>query len=125
MSNPMIQLADLFDKLADEMERAPVEEPKTAAVPAATAAPAAPSKATKLSELVKSATGEDLPNDVAERIAKDDGLFAHVAKLAEHGARPTPMGAAVEKTGADAPMTKQAKLQSAWDRWNESVLNHR
>ena len=86
MSNPMIQLADLFDKLADEMEREPPAPP--VAAPVEKKASATPTRATQLSELVKSATGEVLPEDVAERIAKDDGLFEHVAKIAEHGARP-------------------------------------
>ena len=63
------ELAALFDKLADEWDL------KTATVathaPAkVAAAPAPESEAHKLAELVESATGSRLPDELAERIAR-------------------------------------------------------
>jgi hypothetical protein len=121
--NPMLDLADLFDKIADEMTReaAPVAAPAPSEPKVAAELP----KAAQLNSLVKSATGQELPAEVARRISNDPELYNHVTKLAEYGARPTPLGDAVEPSRPAAPMSKQARLQTAWERWNESVLGYK
>jgi|GEM_PF-5883234 len=122
--NPLNELADLFDKLADEWEREPVAQAAAApAVKVASNEDRYETPASKLAELVHSATGETLPSDLAERIASDSALLEHVTKLAESGARPNSLGEAVVKEGSAYPVTRQEKIASAWDRWNNSVRN--
>lgn len=119
------ELADVLDKLAAQVDReAATPAPAPAKVAAAPSAPER-SRAEKLSELVQSATGQEMPSDVAERIASDASLFEHVTKLAEYGARPSAMGEAVTKEGSAEPTTKREKIASAWANWNASVLNDR
>lgn len=119
-----IEFADLLDKLALEVESQPVAAPPATPVVKTAAANAAPSKAMKLAELVQSTTGEEMPSDVAERIASDETLLEHVTKLAESGARPNSLGDAVTREGTAAPTTQREKTAAAWTRWNNSVLNH-
>lgn len=124
--NPLNELADLFDKLADAWTAAPAEvpapEPKTAA--RVEQASATESPAHKLASLVHSATGETLPSDVAERIASDSSLLEHVTKLAESGARPNSLGEPVDRSGTSAPLSRREKVASAWERWNNNVRNN-
>lgn len=117
-----VEIADLLEKMAMEVDRQPVAPPAAPKV-ASAPAKAEPTKAAKLAELIQNTTGEAMPTALAEKIASDADLLEHVTKLAESNARPNSLGEAVVREGSAPPVTRAEKVAAAWDNWNNSTRN--
>lgn len=118
-------VADLLDKLAEEVERetAVVEKKKGAVAETKVAAAPAIDPVKVAAEVTRTAIGKDVSPETAAKIAADKELFDVVEKLAAEKSKPTPMGGpAEEKTASQgAGETKRDRLSSAFENWGSAI----
>lgn len=118
MKEILVKTAAVLDRLAEEAER-PVEvKTKVAAVAVD------PEKRAKIAAAFRDVTGEELSNELAEKIAADDTLFESLSKMAFARAKPSSLGEPSEKNASDAPAgnTRQERINNAYSKWGNSLL---
>jgi len=72
------------------------------------------------------ATGEDLPEDLLNKLASsDDGVLAAVQCLLDKKVENAveSMGHSSDKSASQVPRTKQERAQAAWDNFGNYIVN--
>jgi hypothetical protein len=110
----LTKVADVLEQLGAQLDANEAE--KTAAVRKARAE-TAKALSTKIADL----TGEDLPADVAEKLASDESVLSAVTKLVEKSGSVESMGGASETPVVREPTTKKEALDAAYERFGSFI----
>ena len=112
------KIASLLDALADEREANPglPSEPEQARE----------DEVGKFAASYRAVTGEDLSDEVRERLEGDDVLREAIAKVAGISSqRPTPLGEAMDQSGTSEESrskSKEAAERNAYDRFATGIM---
>jgi hypothetical protein len=111
------KIAAVLDMLADDHDVRPSVVEKVAETQ---------DTISKFAETYRSATGEELNDDLRERIANDDILRDALAKVASVAAgRPTPLGEAADSSSDNEDSrskSKEAAERQAYERFAQGIL---
>ena len=112
------KIASLLDALADEREANPrlPSEPERVRE----------DEIGKFAESYRAATGEDLSDELRERLEGDDVLREAISKVAGVSSqRPTPLGEAMDHVGGSEESrskSKEAAERNAYDRFATGIM---
>lgn len=111
------KVANVLDEVAATLERRPAPTAEQVVDPSK-------DEIAKIATEYKESTGDDLPAEVLAKIENDNGLKEMVTKLAaQKSRRPTPLGEATDaQHNQETPVTKQAALQAANDRFASRII---
>jgi hypothetical protein len=112
----LLQIANVLEKTAHVLDANDAE--KQAAVKTAR-----DRSVKELSVKFRDATGDDLPEDVLQKLAaSDEDVLSTVTKLVEKsGSAVEALGSSSEKTGGAVPQTKAERAQAAYDSFGHFI----
>jgi hypothetical protein len=111
----LLKVADVIDQTAAFIDGQ--ESAKQLAVRAARES-AAKAFAVKFAE----ATGDELPEDVLQKLAaSDEDVLTTVSKLVEKTGAVESLGSSSDKTASAVPMTKKERAEAAYERFGSFI----
>lgn len=115
--------ADFLRKVADVLDRTAVVLDAQDAEKQAAVKTARDRSIKELASKFREATGDDLPEDVLQKLAaSDEDVLSTVSRLVEKSGSPVEtLGSSSEKTGGSVPMTKAERAQAAYDNFGNFI----
>ena len=118
--------AEFLLKVADVLEKSAIVYDQQEAEKTASVEKARQASVKDLSEKYAAATGEELPEDVLNKLASaDDGVLGTVQRLMEKKASdgPEKLGGSSDSPSTRKPLNKEEAKQAAYDKFGQFLVD--